>query len=79
MSLDKEVLKKGVWFKSAVPGLYYCSYKSAGDVECVLIDGKHYYQKEASQQPVEADAEERCDCGRKLFITRYCSICDNDE
>jgi len=33
----------------------------------------------ASQQTVEADAEERCGCGRKLFITRYCSICDNDE
>lgn len=36
---DVDGLEKGVWFKSSLTGHLYRNHKSAGDIDCVMIDG----------------------------------------
>ena len=69
--------KISAFFKKATGRKYSNKETCVNDIRRMLM--LFYNEKIASQPDVEADAEERCDCGRKLFITRYCSICDNDE
>jgi len=40
--LQDDCINSGVWFKSSVSGMMYRNYKSAGDIECVCIDGAWY-------------------------------------
>jgi hypothetical protein len=58
MEIMNKFLEEGVWFQSAVSGLYYAEHKGVGDIMCVIINGVHYYPKfSGKEQAVKADAE----------------------
>lgn len=41
-------MKKGVFYQSAVSGLWYEDYEAAGDIMCAVVDGKPFHP-----EPVE--------------------------
>lgn len=43
-------LRVGVWYRSAVSGLYYSSRRGAGFIDQVLVDGTAYTRDEASDE-----------------------------
>ncbi|MCK5014028.1 MAG: hypothetical protein KAS66_09420 [Candidatus Omnitrophica bacterium] len=45
--MDK--LLQGVLFVSAVSGLIYKNHAAAGDISCVIVEGKRFYHMEATK------------------------------
>ena len=68
--------KKGVYFVSAVSGLYYSDYAAAGDISKVIIDGRVYipYNKDDNMNQTDC-----CFCGNSRQTgCDYCSYCGNN-
>lgn len=43
--MSKISLRKGTWYESAVSGLCYKNPHAAGDISCVVVEGKYFYPK----------------------------------
>ena len=55
-------LLQGVLFVSAVSGLIYKNHAAAGDISCVIVEGKRFYPMEATKltSAMHSDGEGQC-------------------
>lgn len=54
-------LLQGVFFVASVSGLIYKDHGAAGDISCVIVEGKRFYPATITElTPDAADNESRC-------------------
>jgi len=39
LSVDNNNMNNGVWFKSAITGMFYRNHDAAGDIDLIVVDG----------------------------------------
>ena len=73
---SKFIPQKGVWFISAVSGLWYATHTAAGEISKVLIDSRVYIPYNKDDDTNETDCS-FCENNRQTGYD-YCSYCGNN-